>query len=81
MKEEESKEEGKPKKEKKKKEDKPKAEKKEQPAEDKEVGPKMFSMIDLRVSELVECWKVNVRQHSTLSHKISTVRRYWSVER
>lgn len=46
------------KKEKKAKAEKPKAEKKEEGEEKDEVGPKLFSQVDLRVSEIVECWKV-----------------------
>lgn len=51
------------KKEKKKKEKAEKGEKgekkEEKPAEDKnEVGPKLFSQIDIRVADIVECWKV-----------------------
>lgn len=52
-----------PKKEKKGKAEKPKQEGKKEEGEDKdkdEVGPRLFSQMDLRVSEIVECWKVRI---------------------
>lgn len=69
------------KKEKKPKAEKPKAEKKEEAEDKDEVGPKLFSQVDIRVSEIVECWKVAYFKLSILPLKIFTARRSTFAER
>ena len=69
------------KKEKKPKAEKPKAEKKEEAEDKDEVGPKLFSQIDIRVSEIVECWKVAHFRLSIPPLRTSTARRSTFAER
>lgn len=71
------------KKEKKKKEKAEKVEKKEEkPEEDKnEVGPKLFSQIDIRVADIVECWKVPHILRSILNLRIFIAKRFLCVEK
>jgi len=66
-------------KEKKEKKEKPK---KEEPAIDKSVvDPKLFSAIDIRIAEIVECWKVIPFLLSIQNLKICTARRFWFAEK
>lgn len=68
------------KKQKKPKAEKPKQEKKEQaPVEDD--GPRLFAQVDIRVGEIVECWKVKMKICSILHLRISIVKRSTFVEK